>query len=178
MYWFDTFIYCSMITSITSANISTVSHIHNFFFSGVKTIKISSPGSWGERMGGRDREFGMDVYTLLYLKWITNNDLLYSTWNSAQCYMAAWMGGGFGREWIHVFGWLHPLLVHLSLSQHCQSALPQYKIKSYLKRRGKAVLMKVKWQKKSFLNYYTSVKIYSRNFTWSEKRKHWKLLLF
>ena len=25
---------------------------------------------------------GMDMYTLLYLKWITNKDLLYSTWNS------------------------------------------------------------------------------------------------
>ena len=27
--------------------------------------------------------------TLLYLKWITNKDLLYSTWNSTQCYVAA-----------------------------------------------------------------------------------------
>ena len=25
--------------------------------------------------------FGMDMCTLLYLKWITNNKLLYSTWN-------------------------------------------------------------------------------------------------
>ena len=31
-----------------------------------------------------------------YLKWGTNKDLLYSTWNSAQCYAAAWMGGRFG----------------------------------------------------------------------------------
>ena len=35
------------------------------------------------------------------LKWITNKDLLYSTWNSTQYYMAAWMGGEFG-EWIHI----------------------------------------------------------------------------
>ena len=34
------------------------------------------------------REFGMDMYTLLYLKWITNKDLLYSTGNSAQCDVA------------------------------------------------------------------------------------------
>ena len=34
---------------------------------------------------------------LLYLKWITNKDLLCSAGNSAQCHMAAWMGGGFGR---------------------------------------------------------------------------------
>ena len=49
------------------------------------------------------RKFGMDVYTLLYLKWITNKDLLYSTGNSAQCYVAAWMGGEFWGEWIHVY---------------------------------------------------------------------------
>ena len=34
----------------------------------------------------------MDMYTLLYLKWVTNKDLQYSTGNSAQCYVAAWMG--------------------------------------------------------------------------------------
>ena len=33
------------------------------------------------------REFGIDMYTLLYLKWITNKDLLYSTGNSAQYYV-------------------------------------------------------------------------------------------
>ena len=33
---------------------------------------------------GTLREFGMDMYTLLYLKWTTNKDLLYSTKNSAQ----------------------------------------------------------------------------------------------
>ena len=31
------------------------------------------------RIGGRDREFGMDMYTPLYLQWITNKVLLYST---------------------------------------------------------------------------------------------------
>jgi len=45
----------------------------------------------------------MDMYTLLYLRWITNEDLLNSTRNSAQCYVAAWMGGEFEEEeWIHV----------------------------------------------------------------------------
>ena len=50
----------------------------------------------GEKNGGKDREFGIDMYTLLYLKWITNKVLLYSTGNSAQCYVAAWVGGEFG----------------------------------------------------------------------------------
>ena len=45
------------------------------------------------------RQFGMDIYTLLSLKWITKKDLLYSTWNSTQCYMAAWTGGEFQEEW-------------------------------------------------------------------------------
>ena len=45
----------------------------------------------------------MDMYTLLYLKWVTNRDLLYSTWNSAQWYAAAWIGGAFGGEWIHAY---------------------------------------------------------------------------
>ena len=58
----------------------------------------------------------MDMYTLLYLKWTTSKDLLYSTGNSAQCYMAAWLGGEFGGEWIHVYVWLNPFAVHLKLS--------------------------------------------------------------
>ena len=48
------------------------------------------------------REFGMDVYASLYVKWITNKDLLYTTWNSVQCYVAAWVGEVSGGEWIHV----------------------------------------------------------------------------
>ena len=51
---------------------------------------------------------GKVMYTLLYLKWITNKNLLYSTWNSAQCYVLAWMGGALGVEWIHVYEWLSP----------------------------------------------------------------------
>ena len=38
------------------------------------------------------KEFGMDMYTLPYLKWVSNKFLLYSTGNS-QGYVAAWMGG-------------------------------------------------------------------------------------
>ena len=53
-----------------------------------------------EKDGGRDREFGVDMYTPLYLKWISNKDLLYSTSHSAQCYVAAWIEGEFGGEWI------------------------------------------------------------------------------
>ena len=47
------------------------------------------------------REFGMDIHTAIF-KMDNQQDLLYSIWNSAQCYVAAWMGEEFGREWIHV----------------------------------------------------------------------------
>ena len=56
----------------------------------------------------------MVTYTLLYVKWITNKNLLYSTWTSAQCYVAALMGGGFGGEWVHVHVWLRLFIVHLN----------------------------------------------------------------
>ena len=60
----------------------------------------------------------MVMYPLLYLKWIKNKDLLFSTGKSAQCYMAAWMRGESGGEWIHVCVWLSPFSVQLKLSQH------------------------------------------------------------
>ena len=58
------------------------------------------------------REFGIDMYTLLHLKRITNKNPLYSTGNS----VVAWMGGEFGEEWIYVDVWLSPFAIHLKLS--------------------------------------------------------------
>ena len=73
-------------------------------------------GCWGKEIV---QDFGKVMYTLLYLKWIANKDLLYSTWNSAQCYVPGWMRVGFGGEWIHVYVCLNPFTVHLKLPQHC-----------------------------------------------------------
>ena len=64
-------------------------------------------------------EFGSNMYTLLYLEWITNKDPLYRRVNSAQCCTAAWVGGQFGVEWIHVYVWLSPFAIQMKLSQHC-----------------------------------------------------------
>ena len=96
-------------------------------------IKMFTPlmVAWGEGWEKRIvRKLEMVMYTWLYLKWITNKDLLNSTWNSAQCYVAAWMGREFGEEWVPIYIWLSPCTSHLELSQHCKSAIPQYKIKS------------------------------------------------
>ena len=39
-------------------------------------------GWWGGTVG----EFGIDMHTPLYLKWIINKDILYGTGNTVQCY--------------------------------------------------------------------------------------------
>ena len=57
----------------------------------------------------------MDRYTPLYLKWITDKDLLCNTGSSALRYVAAWFGGESGGEWIQVYIWLSPFTVHLKL---------------------------------------------------------------
>ena len=58
-------------------------------------LMVTKGEEWEE---GIVREFEREMYTLLYLKWITNKVLLYSTGNSAHCYVAAWMGGEFRGE--------------------------------------------------------------------------------
>ena len=57
--------------------------------------------------GRRNREFGKDMYTLLYLKWITNKKPLHSMWNSVQCCVAAWMGGVWRRTDTCVCIWMY-----------------------------------------------------------------------
>ena len=42
--------------------------------------------------GGTDWEFGIDTYTLLYLKQITNKNLLYSTDNYTQYLVITYNG--------------------------------------------------------------------------------------
>ena len=54
-------------------------------------------------LGGRIvREFRVDIHKLLYLKWVTSKDLLCSTVNPAECYVAVWVEGESGGDWIHL----------------------------------------------------------------------------
>ena len=71
----------------------------------------------------------MDIHALLYLKWIIHKDLLYSTWNSAQCYVAAWMGGEFQGEWIRVYVWLSLFLFTLNYHNIVNQLNPNIKLK-------------------------------------------------
>ena len=65
-----------------------------------KDMTVALFTTWGTEIV---REFGTDMYTLLYLKQITHKVLLNSTGNSAQFYVVAPMVGEFGREQIHVY---------------------------------------------------------------------------
>ena len=89
-------------------------------------LREQTYGCWRE---GIVRDLEMELYTLLYLKWITNKGIQYSTWNSVQCYLATWVGGVFGEEWIYVYVWLSCSAVHLKLSQPLLSDYTQYKNK-------------------------------------------------
>ena len=51
------------------------------------------------------REFGKVMYTLLYSKWVTNKDLLYSAWNSSQCWVAPGWEQGLGESaYVYMYG--------------------------------------------------------------------------
>ena len=71
----------------------------------VLLLAVMTNTSPARNMEGIVREFGVDMYTLLYLKWITNKDLLYSTGNSAQCYVAVWMEESLGESgYVYMYG--------------------------------------------------------------------------
>ena len=75
-------------------------------------------GDQGGRVGRRDgwRVHETHVHTAAF----TVDDrqgLPHSAGSSLQCRVAAWLGGKFGREWIHVYVRLSPFAVQLKLWQ-------------------------------------------------------------
>ena len=59
-------------------------------------------GYQGVRGGGINWEIGIDIYTLLYIKQITNKNLLYSTGNSTQYSVMTYTGKESKKEWVYV----------------------------------------------------------------------------
>ena len=55
----------------------------------------------GKGQGGINWEIGIGIYTLLYIKQITNKNLLYSTGNSTQYSIMTYMGKESTKEWIY-----------------------------------------------------------------------------
>ena len=72
--------------------------------------------------GGINWETGIDTYTLLHVKQITNKDLLYSTGNSTQYCTMAYMEKDSKKEWIYVLQ-IH-FAVQQKLMQYCKSIIP------------------------------------------------------
>ena len=86
--------------------------------------RLSSSSSRGKDKGKTQGVWDQYVHTAIF-----KMDLMYSTGNSSQSYVADWMEGEFGGERIHVCVWLSPFVVHLKLSQHYYLVIFQYKKK-------------------------------------------------
>ena len=54
-------------------------------------------------MEGINCKFGINIYTLLYIKYIGNKDLWYSTGNSTQYSLVTDMGKESDKEWIYIY---------------------------------------------------------------------------
>ena len=57
----------------------------------------------GKVEGGDKLEIGNDIYTLPYLKQVTNKDLPHSTGNSTQYSVMAYMGNESKKEWRYIY---------------------------------------------------------------------------
>ena len=84
-------------------------------------IKPRSPALQEDSLPQSHR--GSLIYTPLYIKQITNKDLLYSTGNCTQYPVMTYTGKVSEKEWIHVY----VLLFHFALQQkpiqHCKSTI-------------------------------------------------------
>ena len=94
---------------------------------------------WGHgifREKGMVKDLGVDMYTLLYLKWVTKKDLLCSTGNFVQCYAAAWMESEFGDRVDTSIFMAESLYYSPETITHCLlKAIPQYKIENLKKKK-------------------------------------------
>ena len=67
-----------------------------------KEFTVAKGEGWGE---GIVMEFGMDRYILLYLKWITNKDLLYSIRTLFNViWQPGWEGSSGEKGYMYVCG--------------------------------------------------------------------------
>ena len=60
------------------------------------------------RMEGWESYGAWDQHVHTAIFKMEHKNVPYSKGNSGQCFMAAWIGGEFGGEWIHVYIWLSP----------------------------------------------------------------------
>ena len=77
----------------------------------------------GGRGSGMNWEIGIYIYTLVCIKQITNENLLYSTGNSTQCSVVTKMGRKSKKQGIYVYVYL----IHFAVQQkqHCKATILQ-----------------------------------------------------
>ena len=61
-----------------------------------ETYSYQRGKGWGK---GINQEFGINIYILLYIKWINNKDLLYSTGNYTQYLIITYNGNESEKEY-------------------------------------------------------------------------------
>ena len=103
----------------------------------------------GEGRGGRgegmDWEFGISRCKLLYIEWIKNKVLLYSTGNCTQYFVITCKGKEPEKEYLSIYISICPSIylnhcaVHIKLTQHCKSTILQ--IKKLMKKSGRVFLL-------------------------------------
>ena len=59
-----------------------------------------------EMRGRTNEEFGIKIYTLLYIKQITNKDLLYSTGNNTQ-YLVITYNGKKSKKRVYIYVYMY-----------------------------------------------------------------------
>ena len=69
--------------------------------------KHSKGNQRGKAGGGINQKIGINIYTLLYIKQITNKDLLYSTGNSTQYLVITYKGKESEKEHTHTHTHTH-----------------------------------------------------------------------
>ena len=72
-------------------------------FTDIENKLMVTKGESMVRRGEINQEFGISTYILLYIKWITNKDLLYSTGKSTQYSVMTYMGKESKKEWIYIY---------------------------------------------------------------------------
>ena len=70
---------------------------------GARTQKTKLQYQGGKGGEGINQELKINMYTLLYIKQITNEDLLYSTGNYTQYFVITYKGKESEKEYIYIY---------------------------------------------------------------------------
>ena len=73
----------------------------------------------GKALVGINQEFGNNIYTLQYIKYIRNKGLVYSPGNYTQNFVIAYMGKESEKVYIlyiYFYIWLNHFVVHLKIT--------------------------------------------------------------